>query len=341
MRKNYKRRIAVDTRKKITTGYKGLSKNGKEIPKKADHFVLMHPETGEVFFPELIEFYGEKPKEMYVMFPSDDYSEFFDDNFNLWTSTHNKRRQCDGETCLHVIDEEVKGVKYKAGTESECICEKFGLRESEVKEEKAIACSCDMLLKAYILNPENSKIISPTCYMFYSGSVNTADNLRSQLERFKRLSGIPFKLFLKEITRGDKSFVIWDIIPYLTPSQLIKFQYSNVALTDGQNLLQLGNGETVHTEKKTEYNENNNDVTDVSFTEEKELSINEFKQKFLSGELEGEDAYKAVVKILEGSPTVDDLQMRGQIILEMKEISEQFREKIKKTGKKIKADKNW
>ena len=339
MRKNYKKRIAVDTRKKITTGYKGkhTTKAGKEveIPKKADHFVLHHPETGEVYFPELIEFYGEKPKEMFVMFPSDDYSEFFDDNFNLWTSTHNKRRQCDGETCLHVIDEEVKGTKYKAGTESECICEKFGLRQTEVKEEKAIACSCDMLLKAYILNPENSKVISPTCYMFYSGSINTADNLRSQLERFKRLSGIPFKLFLKEITRGDKTFVIWDIIPHLTPAQLIEYQYTNVALTDGQSLLQLASGEIVHNEAKAEYQDGG--VTDATFTEEKEMSINEFKAAFLTGAIEGERIMAEVTKILEGSPTVEDLQMRGQLLLDIKEISDATRKKIIAEGKRIKA----
>lgn len=186
MVKNFRFRITVDNRGKITCGKK---REGSEIPQSLDYFDVSD-------FPELGAWYGPKPKRLLIYFPTDTVADFFDTAFNAWYTSSagkkGKKRSCDGETCLHYIDEEINGKQYAAGEETECICK--ALEENDKKR-----CRYDCYLKAYIGNPENGKIENPCCYMFTTHSDNSADGIYSELEKIKLLNMgvlrmIPFEL---------------------------------------------------------------------------------------------------------------------------------------------------
>lgn len=213
-------RITVDPRGKIKTGYKGAD----GLPKKLDHFLMKHPVSGEVLFPELIEAYGEKPTKIMICFPSDNLEDVFNDDYNLWTKTETKRRSCNGELCTHVLDEVIQGKKYSAGSQSECVCEKHGLFDTEDKDLKKIVCKCDMYLKAYIFNPHTKKVLNPLPYLFSCHSTNSADNIHSMLARINKLKGIPFEVFLKKVTKNNRSFVIWNIVPVIITENLLEYR---------------------------------------------------------------------------------------------------------------------
>jgi hypothetical protein len=202
MIKNRKMRISVDPRGKITTG----TKSDKGYPQSLEYFNLES-------FPELQEAYGDKPMELIVFFPANEIEDFFDDQYALWGSNNAKVRSCDGESCIHRIDEEVDDVKYAAGEETECICR--ALIDDHKKR-----CKYDMYLKAYVVDPATMRVKIPLPYLFLSHSSNTGDNIYSALKSFLEipgasLRGIPFKLTVKMVKGTGKSkFPIWNLYPY-------------------------------------------------------------------------------------------------------------------------------
>jgi len=221
-------RITVDPRGKIKTGYKGAD----DLPKKLSHFMLVHPVSNEVLFPELVEAYGEKPDRLIVCFPSDNLEDVFNDDYNLWTKTNTKRRTCNGEVCTHVLDETIAGQRYSAGTQTECVCEIHNLFETEDKDLKKLVCKCDMYLKAYIFSPKTKKVLNPLPYLFSCHSVNSADNIYSMLSRIKNLKGIPFEIFLKKVTKNNMSFYIWNIVPVIIPENLLEYSMDRLPAAD-------------------------------------------------------------------------------------------------------------
>jgi len=186
MVKSFKYRITVDNRGKISCGKK---REGSELPQSLDYFDISD-------FPELMKWYGEKPKRLLVFFPTDNILDFFDTAYNVWYTTtagrKGERRTCDGETCLHYIDENIAGIQYAAGEETECICKKLA-------EDDKNRCRYDCYFKTYVGNPTNGQIENPCCYMFSTHSDNSADSIFSELDKIKSLNHgilrlIPFEL---------------------------------------------------------------------------------------------------------------------------------------------------
>lgn len=199
MIKNLQIRLNCDKRGKITTGIK----TDKGLPCSVDYFVIDD-------FPEIQKEYGTKPKKLIIAFPVNDISALFDTNYVLY-GKNTKIRQCDGEFCIHRIDEEINGTKYHAGEETECICDKL------VEDDKK-RCRISMYLKAWILKKDGT-LLSPNVYLFYSGSGNTASNIYSELEKIRFLNSdvlqyIPFGLSVEMIGSKDeakKKFPIWSL----------------------------------------------------------------------------------------------------------------------------------
>ena len=226
MRQNIRRRIASDKRAKIKTGIK-IKKDGREYPKSLDYF-LIEP------FPELVEAYGEKPTQLFVVFPSDDIEEFFQTEYNKWASkgsSHVKKRSCDGVECVHHVSEEVGGKRYVAGEISPCMC----MDETMSLDEKEL-CNSYTGLKAYILHPKTGNIISPTCYMFETHSDNSSDNIFTELDKTWHMTGgiiskIPFILSVKMVQTTvpengkaqKRNFPIWYLQVFGTTAQIIAY----------------------------------------------------------------------------------------------------------------------
>lgn len=252
-------RINVDRRGKITTGIKKVSeRTGKEYPATTDYFVIDD-------FTELKEVYGDKPKKLVIVFPTNTIEDFFDANMVLYGSNNQMIRKCDGVECLHRIDEDLSLVgrfeedgtiqeaesyqkKYVAGEISECCCklmpsviQKDG---KEVKNPKL--CNVAMYMKAFIVNYKTSKIISPLCYHFYSGSENTASNIYSELSKIQnmlngRIAGLPFGLSMDMVpgkANAKIKYPIWNLQILGTMAQIE--QAAESFLFDYKEILQIG-----------------------------------------------------------------------------------------------------
>ena len=225
MIKNFRARVMVDPRGKIKTGMKGKTKEGKEYPKSLDHFNLAK-------FPELREAYGEKPAALVVQFPSNEPIDFFDCNFEHWAKAKEQEqgtliRRCDGETCLHRINETVAGKTYAAGEESKCVCIDLedGKKDSAAARQR---CKYTAYLKAWVVLPQTGKIENPLCYLFETHSRNSGDAIFSALNDVRVLTGgvlrgITFSLSVKMVGGKEdakQKFPIWTLIPLGTVSSM-------------------------------------------------------------------------------------------------------------------------
>lgn len=300
MRINRNVRIVTDPRGKIKTGYK----NKKGLPAKTDNFMLVNPETAEVIFPELLEAYGEKPTSFLICFPSDRLEDVFNDNYNLYGKNNTKKRTCDGVTCTHIINSNIKGIEYSAGTETECVCLKHNLFETD----KNSACKCDMYLKAYIFNPKTNKILNPLPYLFSSHSTNTADNIYFILSQIKNLKGIPFELTIKKVVKNDKSFTIWNIYPVIIPEDLLNYSAKEISQPETK---QIETSETLQipelTEQSTDQSENDSEIKKAIGELNDCITLNELKSVWESHKDLQKDSYfhtakenqKKIIKKLE------------------------------------------
>ena|SRR3990167_2110476 len=223
---NIRFRITTDQRGKISTG----KKSDAGYPQSLDYFYIDD-------FPELIKAYGNKPQKLLVYFPSDIIQDFFDCNYVLYGGglggkKGTKIRSCDSETCIHRIAEEVEGVKYEAGEETECICDSLPEIVKREKDGKEVPnpqlCKYSMYFKAFIALPTTGKVDFPTCFMFESHSKNTGDAIFSELEKIKALNqgilrNVPFLLTVKMIegkTDAKMRFPIWNLQAVGTLSQI-------------------------------------------------------------------------------------------------------------------------
>lgn len=265
VRKNRTVRYTTDGRKNIKAGYSVPSDKSPTgvRPVSTDYFVLVHPESGEMYFEELVALYGNKPQLLYVTFPSDNMIDFFNDDYKQWGKNSVKIKQCDGENVEFFFDTTIKGMKYNAGCEYQCACKQHGLFDTEDKELKKFACKCDMYLKVQILNPnmlldtnlapdDRIKPVSPLCYIVESHSTNTADNIYSELERYRKLSGYPFVLTIKKVKGNNLSYPLISLAPFITPDMLIDYnmKMESIALQGGTK--QLENNQQVLTDSKAD-----------------------------------------------------------------------------------------
>jgi len=224
MRKNWRPRVRPDRRGKITTGTKGLSSKGKKIPKSLDYFNLQK-------FPELIEVYGDKPNKLIIVFGLEDETLFFQTEYVLWARSEKgawKKRSCDGEECTHHVPEVIDGKKFNRGDVHEC----FGCGSSDCSIPSDDQCKCYTGFSAYVVDPGKGRIVSLTPYRFQTNSVNSGDNLLSELYLVKSQygkipRGLPFELTVDmmevQTDKGKNKFPLWNLKAYGTMEQINSF----------------------------------------------------------------------------------------------------------------------
>lgn len=255
MRVNWRFKISADIRGKITTGTKGKSKGGEDIPKSLDYFNITK-------FEELIEIYGKKPDKLYVIFPSDNIDEFFQTEYSVWATSKTgnpwKRRVCDGETCRHVTAEvlEIDGEKkeFNAGEEHGC----FKCDEDDCGLEKRDRCRPYTGFSAFILDPNTGKIIIPRPYRFQTNSVNSSDNLLTELfsifNGFGGVKNIPFELTVKmaetQTETGKKTkYPIWNLQAYGSVAMINMFRERTQLPTRDDNAIIMDESKMLATTK--------------------------------------------------------------------------------------------
>lgn len=290
-------RINVNKNGKITTGTKVKNDKGVEYPKALNYFNLED-------FAELKKIYGEQPKKIIVVFPTNNILDFFSADMVLYGSNNQAIRKCDGDKeCIHRIDEELSLIgtldedgnlveteprkkKYAAGEVSECVCkmmpqtvEKNG---KEVKNPKL--CNCAFYLKAFVIDYKTKKIVSPQCYLFYSGSFNTASNIYSELIKIQtivngRIAGLPFGLSVDMVagrTNSKVKYPIWNLQVLGTMAQLELAAES--FLFDYREILKIGEG-------KNEINDSKILPEHEEPTQEDDLVLKKIKQTKIKAEL--------------------------------------------------------
>ena len=246
MLKTFRNRVTVKRGEpgksaKITTGIPTTEGRGKAV----DYFVVDD-------FPELLAAYGHKPQMLIVYPPSDVLEDFFDDQMCLWGGGKNgvKVRTCDTVDCVHRVAEEVEGVKYAAGEETLCIClerwrEKVDpvtgnpekdpitnlpvmeLEYPGLPEKHPKKCRYLVNPKFYIGIPPKFSVESLSCYLFETHSINSGEQLKSELLRIQKITGrmaeVPFKLTVKMAGHGtdaSKKFPIWHLEVAMNSTQL-------------------------------------------------------------------------------------------------------------------------
>lgn len=192
----------------ITSGIKAISeRTKKEYPKAIDYFNVDD-------FPEIINAYGKMPKKLVVFFPTNKPEDFLDINYVLYGSNNQLIRKCDGKQCFHRIDEEIENTQYKAGSYTGCICKDLDLQKEHKKR-----CKPFFWMKAFIGDIKLGRVDQPMCYLFKSGSKNSAENIISELNKVSNLTngnivGIPFGLSVEMVqsgTEAGKKFPIWKL----------------------------------------------------------------------------------------------------------------------------------
>ncbi len=206
--------IACDPRGKIKTG----AKRESGLPMALDHFNITP-------FPELVEWYGSAPKNLLIYFPSDNIPDFFEDQFALYGGKAGKDaikvRSCNGEECIHRIEEEVGGTRYGKGQETPCIC-----KDLDPKDKKRCKYAC--YLRAFVANPQTGKVDNPMCYLFETHSENSGAAVHSEIDKMHVLTHghvamIPFMLSVKMVggkMDAQQKFPIWSLAVVGTLSQI-------------------------------------------------------------------------------------------------------------------------
>lgn len=293
--KNLKKdRINIDKRGKISTGIKAVNDRGIEYPKAVDYFVIDD-------FPELKQVYGDKPKKLVVVFPTNEIEDFFQASYVLYGSNQQMIRKCDGEECVHRIKERILLIgeydelgnihetepyekDFEAGEITECICKLMPKTISkdgkEVRNPKA--CNIAMYLKAFIVDYKISRIISPLCYLFYSGSENTASKIYSELNKVKmmmgRIAGLPFGLSVDMIpgkTNAKIKYPVWNLQVLGSMAQLEEsaksfVDYRKILTETSQRKLNQHNEPNNNNNPNENLDENPNENLDDDFDPEKE-----------------------------------------------------------------------
>jgi len=188
---------------KIRLGVKKPNASGRgEHPQAVDYFVCP---------PEVIAIYGEKPRELDVIFPVDDVAQVAGASYKMYTATRGKVCTSDGETAYRLIDDDVLG-ENDSPTQDQL---DRALVKPETKNfsRRAIPCpnsacrffqdnQCRVVLNLTFLLP---KVPGLGCYQLDSGSYNSIVDVRGGMELVKRITGgriagIPLKLRIKATT---------------------------------------------------------------------------------------------------------------------------------------------
>jgi hypothetical protein len=192
---------------KIRLGIKQENAEGAIYPSPTDYFVC--PE-------EVKKVFGEKPKELRIMFPTEDETQWASQYLRCYSETGNLICRGDGETAVA----KVETINREAGSNGEII--------SKLLEMPCSPDRCPMHKQGYCRRVMNLQFLLPDCpgfgvYQLDTGSFYSIVNVNSSLELIRgicgRLSMIPLSLRLVQqevLPEGEKktAWVLNLTVPY-------------------------------------------------------------------------------------------------------------------------------
>jgi hypothetical protein len=168
---------------KLRLGTKVMSKGGKEIPRELDYFLLPEPGPDDPAsvheaFTRFREIYGEKPRELDVVIPSDDVGVFFPQRYKCYGSS-GLRCVGDGNTA-----ERIGSALGKLGEES---AEFFEISCPTPQEcEFAAAHGCKPVGSLFVILP---RVSLGGCFQVDVSGINSILNINSAVEHVRTLCG--------------------------------------------------------------------------------------------------------------------------------------------------------
>ena len=200
---------------KIHLGIKVPTKDGKsEYPKAVDYFVCP---------PEVREVYGDEPKSLDVIIPTEDEEVFASTYYRAYSRTRGLVCKGDGQTADRLIDSSTK--KLAVDEETGELITHGDIAKHDAKEvERAIvpcparACpyyidkSCKQLMMLQVLLP---RVPGFGVYQIDTSSINSIIDINSQLallrQIYGRVSGLPLRLTLdpREVSPDGKKKTVY------------------------------------------------------------------------------------------------------------------------------------
>lgn len=168
---------------KLRLGTKVMSKSGKEIPRELDYFLLPEPGPDDPTsvheaFARFREIYGEKPRELDIVIPSDDISVFFPQRYKCYGSS-GLRCVGDGNTA-----ERIGSALGKQGEEA---AEFFEISCPTPQEcEFGAAHGCKPVGSLYVILP---RVSLGGCFQVDVSGINSILNINSAVEHVRTLCG--------------------------------------------------------------------------------------------------------------------------------------------------------
>ena len=185
---------------KIHLGIKVTNAKGITYPQATDYFVWPEPDApgGEVL-GQLIETYGEKPKELKIIFPLNDEESIASQYYRCYTRSRGLVCRGDGEVCMRMLD-----IKTGALPTTDT-------KDTELKEMSCAGKECPDYQSGMCREVMNLQFMLPTIsgmgvWQIDTSSINSIRNINSCLEVIKavyrRLDMVPLTLSLepKQVT---------------------------------------------------------------------------------------------------------------------------------------------
>ena len=185
---------------KLHLGIKVESANkpGVFYPKAVDYFVYPEKDApGGELLDQLIKEYGEKPKELDIIFPLEDEESIASQYYRCYSRSRGLICRGDGEACTRMVDVKTGALPGKDS------------KDTELKEMACAGRECPDYSKGNCREVMNLQFMLPKIsgigvWQVDTGSINSIRNINSCLETFKavygRFSMIPFKLAIEPIT---------------------------------------------------------------------------------------------------------------------------------------------
>ncbi len=198
---------------KIRLGIKKENASGVPYPSPTDYFVC--PE-------EVRKVFGEKPRELRIMFPTDEQSQWASQFLRCYSASRGLICRGDGETAIARIDIRTGEIATREAA------------EAELREVTCNPAKCLYYQKAHCRRVMNLQFLLPDCpgfgvYQLDTSSFNSIVNVNSSLELIRgicgRLSMIPLSLKIvdQEVQPEGKKKTI-RILSLTAPYSLVEIQ---------------------------------------------------------------------------------------------------------------------
>jgi len=181
---------------KIHLGIMAETKKGVPYPKAVDYFVFPSGDApGADLHSELVKTFGEKPRELRVIFPLEDEERIASQYYRCYSKTRGLICKGDGEKSLRLVD-------ANTGSLADRDSQKVEMREMvcQGRDCPDYAKKCKELMNLQFILPEISGL---GIWQIDTGSINSIRNINGCLDLirsiYNRISMVPLILALEQI----------------------------------------------------------------------------------------------------------------------------------------------